>query len=223
MSGFCRFFRLGFVVGTVPGLKLGVGGSDGAVLLSWLPVVPEGPLGDFVSDLGPGQVVGRQVLASPCLGEIQLGVMEKRSGLEVEIVRARNLALKPGARVAPAPYVKVYLMDAKVCVAKAKTNMSRRTTQPLFQQALLFNEPHQGRMLQVTVWGDYGRMERKVFMGIAQIRLDSLTFTSGPVIGWYKLYHSSSLVGTSSPARKDSQNSIPDAVANSAQPTNHRQ
>ena len=47
--------------------------------------------------------------------------------------------------------------------------------------------------LQVTVWGDYGRMERKVFMGVAQILLDDLDL-SNLVIGWYKLFTSSSLV-----------------------------
>ena len=43
------------------------------------------------------------------------------------------------------------------------------------------------------MWGDYGRMERKVFMGVAQILLDDLDF-SNMVIGWYKLFTSSSLV-----------------------------
>ncbi len=50
---------------------------------------------------------------------------------------------------------------------------------------------------QVTVWGDYGRIEgRKVFMGVAQIMLDDLDL-SNIVIGWYKLYGTSSLVGYS--------------------------
>lgn len=54
---------------------------------------------------------------------------------------------------------------------------------------------------------DYGRMERKSFMGIAQIRLDDLELGSEPMIGWYKLYHSSSLAGTG-PVRKDSDTSL---------------
>jgi hypothetical protein len=49
-------------------------------------------------------------------------------------------------------------------------------------------------MFQVTVWGDYGRMDRKVFMGVAQILLDHLDL-SNIVIGWYKLFTSSSLAG----------------------------
>ena len=49
-------------------------------------------------------------------------------------------------------------------------------------------------MLQVTVWGDYGRIEgRKVFMGVAQILLDDLDL-SNIVIGWYKLFGTASLV-----------------------------
>lgn len=180
---------------------------------NWFPIHPEGPLGEFVSDLGPGQVVGRQVLASPCLGEIQIGLADKRGTLEIEIVRARNLSVKQASKANPAPYVKVYLMDGKICVAKAKTNISRKTTEPLFQQQLQFSEPYQNRMLQITVWGEYGQMKRKCFMGIAQIRLDKLNLST-PVIGWYKLYHSSSLIGTGSPARKDSQNSLPESSVN---------
>lgn len=180
---------------------------------NWFPIHPEGPLGEFVSDLGPGQVVGRQVLASPCLGEIQIGLVDKRGTLEIEIVRARNLVIKPAGKNAPAPYVKVYLMDGKVCCAKAKTNISRKTTEPLFQQQLQFTEPYQNRMLQITVWGDFGQMKRKTFMGIAQIRLDKLNL-GAPVIGWYKLFHSNSLIGTVSPARKDSQNSLPENQVN---------
>ncbi len=54
-----------------------------------------------MEDLGPGQVVGRQVLASPCLGEIQIGLADKRGTLELEIVRGRNLAFKQAAKNSP--------------------------------------------------------------------------------------------------------------------------
>jgi len=47
--------------------------------------------------------------------------------------------------------------------------------------------------VQVTVWGDYGRSDRKVFMGVVQIRLDSLDLAS-MAIGWYKLFSNLSLV-----------------------------
>lgn len=48
--------------------------------------------------------------------------------------------------------------------------------------------------LQVTVWGDYGRIEgKKVFMGVAQIMLDDLDL-SKLVMGWYKLFGTTSLV-----------------------------
>ncbi|VDM62396.1 unnamed protein product [Angiostrongylus costaricensis] len=174
---------------------------------NWLPVLPDGPLGAFVDNLGPGQVVGRQVLASPLLGEIQIGIMAGRSGIDVEIIRAKNLVVKPGVKFSPAPYVKVYLMEGKMCIAKAKTNPVRKTTAPLFQQHLIFSDSPKRKMLQVTVLGDYGRMERKTFMGIALIRLDDLRLGSEPIIGWYKLYHSSSLAGTG-PVRKDSETSL---------------
>lgn len=170
-------------------------------------MLADGPLGTFVDNLGPGQVVGRQVLASPVLGEIQIALMAGRSGIDVEIIKAKNLVVKPGVKVCPAPYVKVYLMEGKQCVAKAKTNAATKTTSPLFQQHLIFNDSPKKKTLQVTVLGDYGRMERKVFMGISQIRLEDLELGSQPLIGWYKLFHSSSLAGTG-PVRKDSDVSV---------------
>lgn len=46
----------------------------------------------------------------------------------------------------------------------------------------------------MTIWGDYSRIEgKKVFMGVAQIMLDDLDL-SNIVIGWYKLFGTSSLV-----------------------------
>lgn len=52
---------------------------------------------------------------------------------------------------------------------------------------------------QVTVWGDYGRMEgRKVFMGVAVIMLDDLNLQN-IVIGWYKLFGTCLLVSSGAP------------------------
>lgn len=176
----------------------------------WLGVRlgPEGHFGDFVEGLGPSQLVGRQVLGSPCLGEIQLGIADRKGHLEVEVIRARGLMAKPGAKILPAPYVKVYLMDGKNCMEKQKTTIVRRTLDPLYQQQLVFSEPYNGRILQITVWGDYGRMERKVFMGVAQVLLDDLDLIN-MVIGWYKLFTSSSLVThPSSAIRRNSGSSL---------------
>jgi len=53
--------------------------------------------------------------------------------------------------------------------------------------------------VQVTVWGDYGRSDRKVFMGVVQIKLDSLNLAS-MAIGWYKLFSNLSLVSANTPA-----------------------
>ncbi|CEF62232.1 Rim [Strongyloides ratti] len=185
-----------------------------------MPLLPDGPLGHFIENLGPGQVVGRQVLASPVLGEINIAIslVVNRSGtghaIDIEIIRAKNLVTKPGSKTPPSPYVKVYLLEGKNCIAKAKTSLSnRKTVNPLFQQHLIFNENYKKKMIQVSVLGDYGRMERKSFMGIALIRLDDLNLennfraTGQPVVGWYKLFHNNSLAGTG-PIRKDSENSL---------------
>jgi regulating synaptic membrane exocytosis protein 2 len=182
------------------------GDTDAAVLEdlaakeqeSWLTSAArmgsEGGLSEFIDGLGPGQLVGRQVLASPALGEIQLSLCDRRGNLEVEVIRARGLQCKPGSKVLPAPWVKVYLVSGKRCLAKAKTATARRTLDPLYQQQLVFHEKYNGCVLQVTIWGDYSRIEgKKVFMGVAQIMLDDLDL-SNIVIGWYKLFGTSSLV-----------------------------
>ncbi|RXG73034.1 Regulating synaptic membrane exocytosis protein 2 [Armadillidium vulgare] len=169
---------------------------------------PEGQISEFIEGLGPGQLVGRQVLAAPALGDIQLSMCERKNKLEVEVIRARGLQCKTGAKVLPAPYVKVYLVHGKKCVAKAKTSTARRTLDPLYQEQLIFHEKYQGCILQVTVWGDYGRMEgRKVFMGVAQIMLDDLDL-SNIVIGWYKLFGTSSLVSLPTLTRRGSMVSL---------------
>lgn len=50
-----------------------------------------GPLSDFIEGLGPGQLVGRQVLGAPALGDIQLSMCYQKGSLEVEVIRARGL------------------------------------------------------------------------------------------------------------------------------------
>ena len=48
-----------------------------------------------------------------------------------------------------APWVKVYLVSGKRCMAKAKTATARRTLDPLYQQQLVFHEKYTGCVLQV--------------------------------------------------------------------------
>ncbi|OXB69776.1 UNVERIFIED_CONTAM: hypothetical protein H355_004327, partial [Colinus virginianus] len=142
-------------------------------------------------------------------GDIQIGMVDKKGQLEVEVIRARGLTQKPGSKSTPAPYVKVYLLENGACIAKKKTRIARKTLDPLYQQTLVFDESPQGKVLQVIVWGDYGRMDHKCFMGVAQILLEELDLSS-VVIGWYKLFPPSSLVDpTLTPlTRRASQSSL---------------
>lgn len=86
--------------------------TDRANLLSLLsPWVPpgiklgnEGHLNDFIDGLGPAQIVGRQVLASPSMGDIQLALYNRRGVLEVEVIRAKGLLPKPGSKILPGKY-----------------------------------------------------------------------------------------------------------------------
>ncbi|XP_053731788.1 regulating synaptic membrane exocytosis protein 1-like isoform X31 [Synchiropus splendidus] len=167
--------------------------SEGNLIFSGMRLGADSQFSDFLDGLGPGQLVGRQTLATPAMGDVQIGLMDKKGQLEVEVIRARGLTPKPGSKSLPAPYVKVYLLDNGTCKAKKKTKIARKTLEPLYQQHLLFEEGPQGKVLQVIVWGDYGRLDHKCFMGVAQILLEELDLSS-TVIGWYKLFPPSSLV-----------------------------
>ncbi|KAK1876109.1 Regulating synaptic membrane exocytosis protein 2 [Dissostichus eleginoides] len=105
----------------------------------------------------------------------------RKERLDVEVIRARGLV---------APYVKVYLMDNGKCVMKRRTRLARKSPDPLYQQQLQFEESPEGKII---VWGDYGRMDHKSFMGCVQILLDDLDL-SNMVIGWFKLFPATSLV-----------------------------
>nr|XP_045000583.1 regulating synaptic membrane exocytosis protein 2 isoform X33 [Jaculus jaculus] len=183
--------------------------SEGNLIFPGVRLASDSQFSDFLDGLGPAQLVGRQTLATPAMGDIQVGMVDKKGQLEVEIIRARGLVVKPGSKTLPAPYVKVYLLDNGVCIAKKKTKVARKTLEPLYQQLLSFEESPQGKVLQIIVWGDYGRMDHKSFMGVAQILLDELEL-SNMVIGWFKLFPPSSLVDpTLAPlTRRASQSSL---------------
>ncbi|VDD74043.1 unnamed protein product [Mesocestoides corti] len=128
-------------------------------------------VGEFVEGLGPGQLVGRQVLGMPCLGEIQLSFFDRKGHLEVEVIRARGLQQKNTSKPLPTPYVKLHLLEGKQSVEKMRTTAPARLTSPI----------------NVSVWGEYGRMDKKVFLGMCEIVLDDLDLRS-IVFGWYKLF-----------------------------------
>ncbi|XP_067304137.1 regulating synaptic membrane exocytosis protein 2 isoform X20 [Pseudorasbora parva] len=167
--------------------------SEGNLIFPGVRLSSDSQFSDFLDGLGPAQLVGRQTLATPPMGDIQIGMVEKKGALEVEVIRARGLVGKSSSKALPAPYVKVYLLENGACIAKKKTKVARKTLDPLYQQQLSFEEAPGGKVLQIIVWGDYGRMDHKSFMGAAQILLDDLDL-SNMVIGWFKLFPPSSLV-----------------------------
>jgi hypothetical protein len=92
-----------------------------------------------------------------------------------------------------------------VCIEKQKTSVARRTLDPMYQEVLHFQQNYKDKVLQITVWGDYGKLDRKVFMGISQVFLNDLNLSS-MVIGWYKLYSVSSLIADYRTLKTLSQN-----------------
>ncbi|XP_073464145.1 regulating synaptic membrane exocytosis protein 4 isoform X1 [Aquarana catesbeiana] len=163
---------------------------------SGMCLASDGQFGDFLSGMGPAQFVGRQTLATTSMGDVEVGLLDRNGQLEVEIIQARGLTAKAGSKTPPAAYIKVYLLENGLCIAKKKTKIARKSLDPLYNQVLVFSESPQGKVLQVMVWGNYGRMERKHFMGVARILLEELDLSS-MVIGWYKLFPTSSMVDPS--------------------------
>ncbi|XP_075427359.1 regulating synaptic membrane exocytosis protein 4-like [Ascaphus truei] len=146
-------------------------------------------------------------------GDVEVGLLERNGQLEVEIIQARGLTAKAGSKTPPAAYIKVYLLENGLCIAKKKTKVARKSLDPLYNQVIPFTETSQGKVLQVMVWGNYGRMERKHFMGVARILLEDLDLSS-MVIGWYKLFPTSSMVNPSTGPllRQSSQLSLESTV-----------
>ncbi|KAM8791280.1 regulating synaptic membrane exocytosis protein 3 [Rhynchonycteris naso] len=188
--------------------------SDGTFIFPTTRLGAESQFSDFLDGLGPAQIVGRQTLATPPMGDVHIAIMDRSGQLEVEVIEARSLTPKPGSKSLPATYIKVYLLENGACLAKKKTKVAKKTCDPLYQQALLFDEGPQGKVLQVIVWGDYGRMDHKCFMGMAQVMLDELDL-SAAITGWYKLFPTSSVADSTlgSLTRRLSQSSLESATS----------
>ncbi|XP_066125606.1 regulating synaptic membrane exocytosis protein 3 [Saccopteryx bilineata] len=188
--------------------------SDGTFIFPTTRLGAESQFSDFLDGLGPAQIVGRQTLATPPMGDVHIAIMDRSGQLEVEVIEARGLTPKPGSKSLPATYIKVYLLENGACLAKKKTKVAKKTCDPLYQQALLFDEGPQGKVLQVIVWGDYGRMDHKCFMGMAQVMLDELDL-SAAITGWYKLFPTSSVADSTlgSLTRRLSQSSLESATS----------
>ena len=90
-------------------------------------------------------------------------------------------------------YIKLYLFNGTACSEKRKTSSQKRTLNPTFNETLRFETSYRGTLLQLTCWGNYGKLDSKVFMGVAQIVLDDLTLTR-TTTGWYKLFPVSSII-----------------------------
>ncbi|XP_032329451.1 LOW QUALITY PROTEIN: regulating synaptic membrane exocytosis protein 3-like [Camelus ferus] len=130
--------------------------SDGRFIFPTTGLRTESQFSDFLDGLGPAQIVGRQMLAAPPMGDMHIAIMDRSGQLEVE-VEARGLTPKPGSTSLPATYIKVYLLESRVSLAKKKTKVTKKTCDPLYQQALLFDEGPQGKVLQV-IHGNAGSL-----------------------------------------------------------------
>ncbi|XP_050421274.1 regulating synaptic membrane exocytosis protein 2 isoform X10 [Adelges cooleyi] len=156
----------------------------------------EGEVTNFIGKLGPGQRVSRQILGTPYRGDVKIGFNFFVNFMEVTVFEANNLMnVKETKTKLPDTYVKVYLVKGKKCVEKHRTKTIKESLQPKYMEVLKFKSSPAGCLIQVSVWGDYGREKgRKVFMGVAVIYMDNISTSPGTSLTeWYRLFGSSSL------------------------------
>uniref|UniRef100_A0A8C9UKF1 Regulating synaptic membrane exocytosis 4 n=1 Tax=Spermophilus dauricus TaxID=99837 RepID=A0A8C9UKF1_SPEDA len=163
--------------------------SYGSLNYGGVCLASDAQFSDFLGSMGPAQFVGRQTLATTPMGKSPNACYLWTGMGSPNRSPASPLPLGP----ALAAYIKAYLLENGVCIAKKKTKVARKSLDPLYNQVLLFPESPQGKVLQVIVWGNYGRMERKQFMGVARVLLEELDLTT-LAVGWYKLFPTSSMV-----------------------------
>ncbi|KAK5855549.1 hypothetical protein PBY51_005645 [Eleginops maclovinus] len=82
--------------------------KPGALIFPGVKLATDKHFTGFLENLGPAQLAGRQTLATPAMGDIQIGMVYRKERLDVEVIRARGLVGKQGNKNTPAPYVKVY-------------------------------------------------------------------------------------------------------------------
>ncbi|KAL7668532.1 hypothetical protein ACOME3_009230 [Neoechinorhynchus agilis] len=177
----------------------------------------------FVEGLGMGQLVGRQVLGSACLGEILLHLRIYEGFLQVKVEKCKNLTygsdLSCSKSLLPACYVKLIIykdlsgMNAgdsiinhekdspfgtrtSKSIEKVRTTLSQRSLNPVFDEILTFGDTYRRHILQVLVIGERGKLDRKLFMGTVQIDMSQLQLWAGApwMSDWYKLFSSSSVL-----------------------------
>lgn len=102
---------------------------------------------------------------------IHFGFSTHMGALHVEVIAARGLVPRPGSKTLKASCVNACLLDSKRCTARKKTKSVKESLDPVYQQVLTFRCRFTGKILQVTVWGKYGRVSYSHFMGVAKILL----------------------------------------------------
>ncbi|NXE43005.1 RIMS3 protein, partial [Ptilorrhoa leucosticta] len=155
--------------------------SDGTFIFPTTRLGAESQFSDFLDGLGPGQLVGRQTLATPPMGEqgSARGAPEGgKGGKRPRGSSQGSIPAHPGPDMA---------WECRRSVEGSGQGIPEKQ-----QLCFFLGLPFPG----VIVWGDYGRMDHKCFMGMAQIILEELDLSSA-VSGWYKLFPTSSLADSS--------------------------
>ncbi|RMB95655.1 hypothetical protein DUI87_27767 [Hirundo rustica rustica] len=188
-------------------------GSEGNLNFSGVHLASAGQFSDFLGSMGPAQFVGRQTLATTSMGDVEIGLQERNGQLEVDIIQARGLTPKPGSKTLPEHGLALQSVVTFVLSHTGPRGHVQTSSMPKPMTLTASVLPPTGLHRVVIVWGNYGRMERKHFMGVARVLLEELDLST-LAIGWYKLFPTSSMVDpTTGPLlRQSSQLSLESTV-----------
>ncbi|XP_045915180.1 regulating synaptic membrane exocytosis protein 2-like isoform X9 [Micropterus dolomieu] len=75
--------------------------KPGALIFPGVKLASDKQFTGFLEGLGPAQLAGRQTLATPPMGDIQIGMVYRKERLDVEVIRARGLVGKQGNKNTP--------------------------------------------------------------------------------------------------------------------------
>ncbi|KAL5964165.1 Synaptotagmin-like protein 4 [Taenia solium] len=121
---------------------------------------------------------------------------DKSSSLRVFVKQARDVAVADKKTNNSSTYVKTYLLPDKTKRSKRKTKVKKNTTNPVFNEALIYNISKSDlayRTLQISLW-HHRHMKANLFLGEVLVPLADYRFSSTPI--WRGLQSRSSLEGS---------------------------
>ncbi|KAL5021135.1 hypothetical protein ScPMuIL_000290 [Solemya velum] len=164
--------------------------SNGNQNSSICRMTPEGD--DITSILGPGQVKPKPSQEQSVQGDLKLGFMVTKGQLEVDVISAKSLS-RVLCPLPPDTYVKTYLVEGAKIIQKKKTHIVKSNFNPIYRRKIKYSACNiHGRYMRLNIWARTKNFDRKICLGEAMVKLDTLDL-SQHTMGWYKLFQMGSM------------------------------